>query len=121
MTPFDFLNAINENKTYNYTDEYNPFTVNRGLSYFPDTILFASEMNKFHGIPKKMQYDFLFHVIPKKKRFSKWAKKEAPSEDVQVIMDYYNYSYNRATEALNIITSEQLEYIKAKLNKGGKA
>ena len=51
MTPFDYLNAINQSKENLIVDElsekeYVPFVVNKGLSYFPDTILYANEMNR---------------------------------------------------------------------------
>ena len=46
MTPFDFLNEINQGKKDLMADDidqqvekqYNPFIINRGLSYFLDTI-----------------------------------------------------------------------------------
>jgi len=79
MNPFEYLNAINSTKQNIMVDEasekaYNPFMVNRGLSYFPDTILLANEMNIHHQIDSKLQFDFMLNTIRKKKRFSKWAK-----------------------------------------------
>ena len=55
MNPFDYLNAINSTKKNIMVDEvtekaYSPFLINRGLSYFSDTILFANEMNLNHHI-----------------------------------------------------------------------
>ncbi len=81
MSPFDFLNSINDTKKDLFEDpqaekDYNAFLVNRGLSYFPDTILFANEMNIKRDTPKQWQFDFLRLAIPKKKRFSKWHKKK---------------------------------------------
>ena len=51
MSPFDYLNAINYTKKDTMVDDiaekqYNPFMVNRGLSYFQDTVLMAKEMNQ---------------------------------------------------------------------------
>ena len=60
----DWLNSINQTKN-NLIDEdplvekdYPPYIVNR---CFSDTWmqLFANEMNQYHFLPKKMQYDFL--------------------------------------------------------------
>ena len=62
MTPFDFLNAINETKKDIFREDplaqkdYSAFMVNRGLSYFPDTIMFANEMNKNASIPNDWQF-----------------------------------------------------------------
>ena len=81
MSPFDFLNAINDTKVDLFTDpqadkDYNAFLINRGLSYFPDTIFYANEMNKSDHIDKKMQFDFLMNSITKRKRFSKSCAKQ---------------------------------------------
>ena len=126
MSFFDFLNAINDTKVdlikkdpLNEKD-YVPFMVNRGLSYFGDTVLYANEMNMHASIPKEWQFHFYLHGIKKRKRFSKWSKKEASSEDIKVIMQEYEYSAKRAQEALSILSSEQLESIKAKHSTGGR-
>ena len=75
MSPFDYLNAINYTKKDIMVDdfaekEYNPFIVNRGLSYFKDTVLYANEMNKNHTLDHRLQFDFLINIIRKKKRWS---------------------------------------------------
>jgi hypothetical protein len=76
MNPFEYLNAINTTKKDLMVDDvsekaYSPFMVNRGLSYFPDTILYANEMNLNHHIDSRLQFDFLINIIKKKRRFSK--------------------------------------------------
>jgi len=125
MTPFDFINAINLTKKNLFEDplakkDYVPFIINRGLSYFPDTILYANEMNRNSGIPVDWQFFFFLNTIPKKKRFSKWHKKDAETESLSLVKEYFGYSSEKATEALNILTDEQLVMIKEKLYKGGK-
>lgn len=125
MTPFDFINAINLTKKNLFEDplakkDYVPFIINRGLSYFPDTILYANEMNRHSGIPVDWQFSFFLNTIPKKKRFSKWHKKDAETESLSLVKEYFGYSSEKATEALNILTDEQLVMIKEKLYKGGK-
>ena len=126
MNPFDFIKAINETKEdlieqdpLNEKD-YSTFLVNRGLSYFPDTIMYANEMNQYHDIDKKWQFHFLLNSITKKKRFSKWHKKDAETKPLQLVMEYYNYSSEKAKEVLSILSNEQLKYIEEKLKKGGK-
>lgn len=125
LTPFDFINAINESKKNLFEDpqankDYLPFMVNRGLSYFPDTILYANEMNQFSSIPSEWQFSFLINSIPKKKRFSKWAKKDKETNDITLVKEYFGYSNEKAKSALSILTESQLKTIEEKLQKGGK-
>ena len=125
MSPFDFLNAINMTKEDLFVDplaekDYNAFIINRGLSYFPDTLFYANEMNKNGTVSKKMQFDFLMNSIPKRKRFSKWHKKEVSTEQLKAIMGYYKYSEERALEALSILSDEKITIIENKMNKGGR-
>tara|TARA_B110000046_G_scaffold175248_1_gene199746 strand:- start:107 stop:496 length:390 start_codon:yes stop_codon:yes gene_type:complete len=127
MNPFDFVNDINFGKKDIMTDSdnpelaektYNPFLTNRALSYFPDTIQFANMMNNNSHIDNMLQYSFLLNIIRKRKRFSKWFKKN--DDDVlQMVIDYYGYSVNKAKEALKILNDEQIEFIREKLIKGG--
>lgn len=124
-TPFDFINAINDTKKNLFEDpqankDYLPFMVNRGLSYFPDTILYANEMNQFSSIPSEWQFSFLINSIPKKKRFSKWAKKDKETNEIALIKEYFGYSNEKAKIALSILTEWQLKTIEEKLQKGGR-
>jgi hypothetical protein len=52
------------------------FVVNKCMSGHIDTIMFANEMNMNHGLPTKLQYDFLLNSVRKRKRFSPRLKKE---------------------------------------------
>lgn len=124
MSPFDFLNSINSTKV-NLLDkdpeninQYNSFLVNRSLSYFPDTVLISNEMNRLHHIDARLQHDFLINIIRKKKRFSKWDKPQ--STDIECIKEYYGYSDSKAKQIIGLLTSEQLQELKHKVNKGGR-
>jgi hypothetical protein len=126
VSPFDFLNSINDNKKNLFEDpqaekDYSSFMVNRGLSYFPDTILYANEMNRNHGAAKKWQFDFLLNSIPKKRRFSKWHKKDASEDVVKLVMKHYKYSEKRAYEVLDILTQAQVEQIRQAYDTGGRS
>ena len=126
MSPFDFINAINESKKNLFEDpqaakDYKPFIVNRGLSYFSDTVLYANEMNKHPELDKDQQFSFFLNIIPRKKRFSKWAKKEASTETLDLVKEYFGYSSERAKDALSILSDQDLMMIKEKLYKGGKS
>lgn len=126
MSFFDFLNAINDTKKDLLKEDpltekdYVPFMINRGLSYFPDTILYANEMNQFASIPKNWQFDFYRIGIPKKKRFSKWHKRDQNSEELEVVMREYGYSSQKAMQALEILTEDQIKELKEKYKTGGR-
>jgi hypothetical protein len=126
ITFFDFLNSVNENKRDLLKEdpanvsEYVPFMVNRGLSYFPDTVMFANEMNQHASIPKEWQYAFYLNGVSKRRRFSKWSKRDATPEDVSLVMRAYQYSSEKAISALKLLTIEQLEEMRAAETKGGK-
>jgi len=124
MNPFEYLTAINDSKKDIMIDDiaekgYNAFMVNRGLSYFQDTILFANEMNRNAHLDNRLQFDFLINIIRKRKRFSKWMKPETVS-DVEVVKEYYGYSNEKARQALTLLTPEQINEIKKKVYKGGR-
>jgi len=125
MSPFDFLNAINDNKQNLFEDpqaekDYSSFMINRGLSYFPDTILYANEMNRNHGISKQWQFDFLRLAIKQKKRFSKWHKKDAQSEDIKLVCKYYKYSEQKAYEIIDMLPPELIQELRTKFETGGR-
>ena len=109
----DFLNSINQTKV-NIMDEdaltekeYPPFVVNRTLSYFLDTIMYANEINTHHHADNKLQFDYLLNSIRSKRRFSRWLKPDE-NKNLDVIKEYYGYSNQKAKDALNILTEDQL-------------
>ena len=121
----DWLNSINFSKT-NLLDEdpdakkdYAPFIINRCLSGHLDCILFANEMNKYSFLDKDMQYTFYLNILRKKKRFSPWLRKDK-IEDLESVKKYYGYSNEKAYQVLKILSNEQIDYIKQRLEIGGK-
>ncbi len=98
---------------------YSAFMVNRGLSYFADTALIANEMNRYHHLDKKLQYQFLINIIRKRKRFSKWNKPELV-KDVDVVKEYYGYSNEKARQVLSLLSSDQMNNLREKVFKGGR-
>ena len=98
--------------------KYVPYVVNRCLSYFPDTILHINLMNEFPNLDKKMQFDFLRTGIRKKKRFSKWLKNESP-DNLDIVKRYYNYSNERAFEALSLLREEDIVELSRRMETGG--
>ena len=124
MNPFEFLKSINTTKKDIMVDnivekEYNAFIINRGLSFFPDTVLFANEMNIRHHTDSRLQFDFLINIIKKKKRFTKWVKPQEVT-DLNVVKEYYGYSNEKAKSVLLLLNNEQIEELRKRIYKGGK-
>jgi len=121
----DYLYSINQSKK-NILDEdpdavkkYPSYIVNRCLSSFTDTVLYANEMNKNSHLPNKMQYDFFLNSVKPRKRFSPWARKDS-IDYLDVVKEYYGYNDDKALQALRILTKNQLDKISYLLRKGGK-
>jgi hypothetical protein len=121
----DWLNSINFNKN-NLIEEdssaikdYPPYIINRCLSGHLDCIMFANEMNKYSFLDKDMQYNFYLNTLRKKKRFSPWLRKDKVT-DLQSVKQYYGYSNEKASQALKILSKQQLDYIKQRLEIGGR-
>ena len=120
----DWLNTINFTKE-NLIEEdpsvikdYPPYIVNRCLSGHIDAIMFANEMNKFPNLDKDLQYHFFLNTLRKKKRFSPWLRKDKVT-DLEIIKQYYGYSNEKALNALKILTPDQINFIKQRLDIGG--
>ena len=124
MNPFEYANAINYTKKDIMVDDiteksYSSYMINRQLSYFPDTVLAANEMNRNHHLDNRLQFDFFINIIRPRKRFSKWFKPETEN-DVEVIKEYYGYSNDKARQVLCLFSKQQIEQLKQKVNKGGR-
>ena len=120
----DWLNSINYNKTHIMVDEfdekkYPSFIINKCVAPFPDTILYVNELNRMHWLDNRLQYEFLLNSLRKRKRFAKWMK-ASKIKNLDVVKEYYGYSNEKAKQALDVLTEEQLKIIKIKLTKGGK-
>ena len=120
----DWLNSINLSKEHlidedpSLEKDYPPFIVNKCLSGQMDSLMFANEMNKFPNLDKRLQYDFYINSLRKRKRFSPWLRKDK-IENIEAVRRYYGFSTEKAEQALNILSNEQLDFINDKLNTGG--
>ena len=120
----DYLYSINQSKK-NILDEdpdaerkYPAFIINKCLSSFTDTVLYANEMNKNSHLPPRMQYDFFINSVKPRKRFSPWTRKDS-IDYLDVVKEYYGYNDDKALQALRILTKDQLDKISYLLRKGG--
>ena len=122
----EYLNAINVSKESLMDSEdeawekkYAPFIVNKCVAPFPDTILLVNELNRYHHLDKKLQFDFLLNSLRTRKRYTPWLKAKK-LKNLEYVKEYYGYNNEKAKAALDILDDEQISAIKIKLNKGGR-
>ena len=130
LSPFDFINAINNSKRDLFVDdngvfvdhsdsEYVKFIINRQFSYFADTIMFANAANiNLNNVPNHSHFDFYRFGIPRSKRFCKWSKKTI-TDQVTMIAKYYNVSLEKAEQYIKILSKDQIETITRITDHGG--
>lgn len=116
ISPFEFAKTIHETKQDLMGEnpeterDYNAFMVNRCLSYYGDTILFANMMNTRHGLPAKLQYDYLRGSISKRRRYSKWHKQDPDeAKKLAAVMKMFDMSRRKAIEAVRVIPADLLD------------
>ena len=121
----DWLNSINLTKENlleadpTSKKSYPPYIINRCLSGHLDCVLLVNEMNKYHFLDKDLQYSFYLNTVRKRKRFSPWLRKDK-IEDLDYVKQYYGYSNEKALQVLKILSNEQINFIKQRLEIGGK-
>jgi len=126
INPFDFVNDINYKKKDILSNDfdnqlegqYKAFLVNRSLSFNFDTILQANEMNIRNHLDNKLQYHYLLNITRPKNRFGRWLKAEK-YEAVDLIVEYYGYSLQKAREVVDIFSDEDLSNLRQELFTGG--
>lgn len=128
LTPFDFVNAINQSKRDLIADsedpaateaQYVPYIVNRTFSYFQETVLYANEMNINHHLDKAPQFQFYLSSLRPRKRFAKWHKPDA-DDRITLIREYYGCSFAVAQQYADVLSTDAVEAIRSRLNQGGK-
>ena len=120
----EYLNSINHEKK-NIMDEnplcenqYPAWVVKHALYGHSDTLLLVNEMNIYNQLDNKLQYDFLLNSIRQRKRFAPWLK-TSKIDNLDLVKEYFGYSDQKAKDALTLLTDDDLELIRSKLNKGG--
>ena len=117
-SPFDYVKSINEKKPVDELTGYNPFLTNRAFSMHQDTIMLADMMNTGHKLPPELQYDFYYHSVRKGRRFG-FPSKPHESDNLTLVMEHYNYSKEKALEAMRLLSDNDIMAIRASKNKGG--
>jgi hypothetical protein len=71
-----------------------------------------------HTADKKLQYDYLLNKIRPRKRFSKWNK-HIKDGSIELIKEYFKVNDVKAKTILTLLSDQQIDQIKNKLQKGG--
>lgn len=131
MDMISALNSINTGKNNLMRDDvgrvieaeergYPPFPVLRSLSYHPDAVLIANLLNehglKEFGISNLQHYEFLLYALPKGRRFAKWGR-TSKDDDIDLVMEVMNMSYEKARDVVSLISEEELDRFRNR--KGG--
>lgn len=117
----DWLNSINFTKEdlSEHIREYPAYVINKILAGDISCVMLVNEMNKRYTMSPEMQYKFLLHTVPPKKRYTPFIKK-SKDENIPLIKEYFNVNTEKAKDYLEALTVEQLQQIKSNLFKGGR-
>ena len=123
VSPFDLAHDLTTRERYDSDvsemKSYTKFLLNRTLSYHPDLIAYANEMNVHTDVSNKLHYDYMHHSIDKKRRSKKYWAKSKKYEHLEMVKEYFNYSNQKALSALSVLSDSDIETIKQMTNKGG--
>ena len=122
--PFDFVKSVSYDKKDIMVDDieekaYQPFLINKSLSYHEDCIFLTNEMNTRHSTESRLQYVFFLNTLRRRQRFSKWSKPRV-LEDMKVIQSYYDCSISKAEEYYKILTAKEIKIMKERMKIGGR-
>jgi len=126
---FEFFNDITTSKSNimsvlseEQATKYEPYKMNKFLSQSADSILYVNDMNGLPHLPISLQYDYFINSIRRRsRRPEKWLVDSFKSDnDLDVVKEYFNYSNQKAKDALLLLGDSEIEYIKSKTYKGGK-
>ena len=121
---WDIVKSINTHKSVlddpDLEEMYNSWVINRNMAQFPDTIMFANELNQYADIiPDKQQYLYLFHSIRPGKRFAKKQDVEYDEKVIKFLSETYDINTTRALEVASLLSKAQVEYLMSLQYKGG--
>ena len=123
VSPFDLAHDLTTRERYDSDvsemKSYTKFLLNRTLSYHPDLIAYANEMNVHTDVSNKLHYDYMHHSIDKKRRSKKYWAKSKKYEHLEMVKEYFNYSNQKALSALSVLSDSDIETIENLMNKGG--
>ena len=122
--PFDFVKSVSYDKKDIMVDDieekaYQPFLINKSLSYHQDSVFLTNEMNVRHGVDNRLQYQFFLNTLRKRQRFSQWQKPYI-SKKLDTVKEYYQISTKEAKDYVELLSDKQLRELKNRMKTGGK-
>ena len=124
MNPFDFVKSVSYTKQDLMVDEveekaYQPFLINKSLSYHQDSVFLTNEMNVRHGVDNRLQYQFFLNTLRKRQIFSQWSKPYI-SKKIDTVKEYYQISTKEAKVYVDLLSDKQIRELKNRMKTGGK-
>lgn len=110
---FRYVKSIDGGYDLPIEADYNVYLYNRSYSNFPDTILFANEINKYQVDPQ-MHYDFMRGAITPAQRWAKWHKPTKHSK-ATLLSKYYDITMNLAYDYVGFFSQQEFELIEQEL------
>ena len=116
MNPFKFIDIVGYSKDESdltselIRQEYQPFIINRSLSYHADSLIYANEMNQRHFLSEDLQFQFYLNSLRPRKRFAKWAKAEKV-DNLEAVKIAFNYNNEKALQIIDLLSDEQIDEI----------
>lgn len=124
---FDYIHMISHTKRVpefnaHFEKVYVPYVVNMYFSLYQDTAVLANELQvRCLDMSKRVHFLFLHSIIPRRKReWCKWYKPEKLTDDIQLIMNIYNYNRTNAELAYSLLSKQDIKELKIFTMKGGK-
>jgi hypothetical protein len=112
MTLFDWLNELTFNKrewssfSEDQRESFNSYMIHRYVSMYIDYVELANVAQKLPLTEKEKIYNIYKTMLPKKKMFLKYVKKQTKNtyEDLlKYVSEYYQCSFGEAEEYIDII------------------
>jgi hypothetical protein len=94
------------------------FVIVKFLSQNQSDIHLANEINYRPHMDNRLKMDFFINTLRKKYRKANKFMHGIP-DDIQLIMDFYDYSESKAKQVRNLFDDNQLNRLRRLTNKGG--
>ena len=118
-SPFDAVKSINQKEYLYDLSGYVPYLTNRAFAMHIDTIMLAEEMNQYYELPPLLQYEFYYYTVRQGKRYG-FPSKIQEDPNLEIVMEYYSYSKEKATQALRLLSQNDIANMMSSMDKGGK-
>ena len=99
-----------------------PYIFRRWLSNSPETIMASNFLNVMAFLPIETQYDFIQQSLQGRVKYINYPKQyKNNSDDIKIVSEYYNITFEKAAASLEYLTKEDIETFKKILDEKGKS